>query len=187
MRLECLHCIGEKAGLMMRQVLLLIVALLTPDLAAASRPDLHRSAQVDAAVREQMREQRIPGVAVAVVLNGKIIKAKGYGLANVELATPVPPETIFEAGSITKQFVATAIMVLVEEGKLGLDDSVTKYFPEAPAMSAVTIRHLLTGHSHHHDLAVGIVQALNVRFGSKADTSAQPKHEPSSACLSSRF
>jgi CubicO group peptidase (beta-lactamase class C family) len=89
-----------KSGeLMMRRVLLLIVALLTPALATASNPNLNRSAEVDAAVRQQMKGQRIPGIAVAVVLNGKIIKAKGYGLANVELATRVSPGTIFEAGS----------------------------------------------------------------------------------------
>jgi len=140
---------------MMRRVLLLIVALFTPALATASNPDSHRSAEVDAAVRQQMKGQRIPGIAVAVVLNGKIIKAKGYGLANVELATPVSPGTIFEAGSITKQFVATAIMLLVEEGKLGLDDSITKYFPEAPALKAVTIRHLLTHTSGIPDVSDG--------------------------------
>lgn len=122
------------------------------------------SAEVDAAVLQQIKEQRIPGVELAVVLNGKIVKAKGYGLANVELGTPVSPETIFEAGSITKQFTATAIMLLAEEGKLGLDDSITKYFPQAsPAMKAVTIRHLLTHTSGIPDVSDGTTETNGVK------------------------
>src|SRR4051812_10914606 len=103
---------GEKRGLSMRHVLFLIALLLTSARAGAERPEARHnlSTEVDSAVRQQMRQQRIPGVEVAVVLNGKIIKAEGYGLANVELGTRVSSETIFEAGSITKQFVATAIM-----------------------------------------------------------------------------
>jgi CubicO group peptidase (beta-lactamase class C family) len=58
--------------------------------------------------------------------------AKGYGLANVELNVPVKPETIFQSGSVGKQFVSAAMMMLGEEGKVSLDDSVTKYFPDAP-------------------------------------------------------
>jgi CubicO group peptidase (beta-lactamase class C family) len=143
----------------MRHVLFLIAVLLTSAPASADRPGAHRhnlSSEVDSAVRQQMQQQRIPGVGVAVVLNGKIIKAKGYGLANVELGTPVSPETIFEAGSITKQFVAAAIMKLAEEGKISLDDSIAKYFPEAPAaLQAITIRHLLTHTSGIPDVSDG--------------------------------
>ena len=92
-----------------------------------------------------MREQGIPGIGLAVVRNGKTIKAQGYGLANIELSVPASAETIFEIGSITKQFTATAVMLLVEEGRLSLDDPISKYFPEAPpALTGVTIRHLLT-------------------------------------------
>lgn len=143
----------------MRHALFLMAVLLTPAPASADRPEAHRhnlSNEVDSAVRQQMQQQRIPGVGVAVVLNGKIIKAKGYGLANVELGTPVSPDTIFEAGSITKQFVAAVIMKLAEEGKLRLDDSIAKYFPEAPpALQAVTIRHLLNHTSGIPDVSDG--------------------------------
>lgn len=122
-----------------------VIAAFTSALAdSASNPD-KLSAEVDAAIRLQMQEQQLPGVSLAVVRNGRIIKAKGYGLANIEVGTAVSPESIFEAGSITKQFAATAIMLLAEEGKLSLDDSIAKYFPEAPpALKVVTIRHLLT-------------------------------------------
>ena len=59
--------------------------------------------------------------------------AQGYGLANVEWNAAVTPDTIFQSGSVGKQFTATAVMMLVEEGKVGLDDPVKKYFPDAPA------------------------------------------------------
>ena len=103
------------------------------------------SAKVDAAVRQQMKDQRIPGLSLAVVRNGKVIKAAGYGFANLEVSAPAKVDTIFQAGSITKQFTASAVMLLAEQGKLSLDDSITKYFPEAPAAwKGITIRHLLT-------------------------------------------
>ena len=101
--------------------------------------------KVDEYVKSEMQKQQIPGVAVAVMRNGDIILAKGYGLANVEHQVPVIPETIFQSGSMGKQFTATAIMMLVEEGKLALDDPIAKYFSDAPAdWQKITVRHLLT-------------------------------------------
>jgi len=92
-----------------------------------------------------MARQHVPGVALLVARNGEIVRAQGFGFSNVELQVPVKPETLFQSGSMGKQFTATAIMMLVEEGKIGLDDSITKYFPEAPGTwKAVTVRHLLT-------------------------------------------
>jgi CubicO group peptidase (beta-lactamase class C family) len=151
----------RNGGLPVRHVLFLIAAILTSASSSAERPKAahNQSAEVDSAVRQEMRQQRIPGIAVAVVLNGRIIKAKGYGFANVELDTPVSPKTIFEAGSITKQFVASAIMQLAEEGKLSLDDSIAKYFPETPpAFEAVTIRQLLTHTSGIPDVSDGTAE-----------------------------
>jgi len=96
-------------------------------------------------IRAEMAEQRIPGVALLVSRGGHVIRAQGYGLANVELQVPVKPETIFQSGSVGKQFTATAVMMLVEEGKIGLEDPLTKYFPDAPALwKQVTIRELLS-------------------------------------------
>ena len=89
--------------------------------------------QVDEVVRAQMSEQNIPGVSLAVIRDGKIIKATGYGLANVELNVPMAPQMVFHSGSLAKAFTATAVMMLVEEGKIGLDDKIDKYLPEAPA------------------------------------------------------
>lgn len=92
-----------------------------------------------------MDKHQIPGVALAVVKNGQVIKAQGYGLANLELNVPVTPESVFELASVTKSFTATAIMMLVEEGKVGLDDKISTYLVNAPdSWRDITVRHLLT-------------------------------------------
>lgn len=96
-------------------------------------------------VRSEMQRQQIPGVALLVSRDGKIVQAEGFGFANVELQVPVKPETIFQSGSVGKQFTATAVMMLVEEGKVHLDDPLTKYFSGAPpAWNDVTVRELLS-------------------------------------------
>ena len=101
--------------------------------------------QVDDFVESAMRQQKVPGLALAVMRDGAVVRAKGYGLANVELDVPVKPETVFQSGSMGKQFTATAIMMLVEEGKIGLDDRITKYFPTGPgSWKDITVRRLLT-------------------------------------------
>ena len=103
------------------------------------------TAQVDSAVEAQRKVQQIPGVSIVVCREGKIVKATGYGLANVELDVPVTPETIFQTGSVGKQFTSMAILMLLEEGKVALDDKITTYIPEAPATwKDVTVRNLLT-------------------------------------------
>ncbi len=92
-----------------------------------------------------MNLHHIPGVTVAVIKGGKIAKARGYGLASLELNSKADRDTVYEIGSVTKQFTATAIMMLVEAGKVGLDVGVRKYLPEAPEKwEAVTVRHMLT-------------------------------------------
>jgi CubicO group peptidase (beta-lactamase class C family) len=124
----------------MRIACLLILCFLLPCLAQDQF-----TANVDEYVRSEMEMQRIPGVSLAVIRNGQIVLAKGYGFANVEHQVPVKPETIFQSGSVGKQFTATAVMMLVEEGKIGLDDKINKYFTDAPASwQNITVRQLLT-------------------------------------------
>jgi len=96
-------------------------------------------------VRAEMEKQHIPGLALFVSRKGVPIRAEGFGLASVELNVPVSPKTIFQSGSIGKQFTATAVMLLVEEGKIGLDDPLGKYFDSGPSWRKdVTIRELLS-------------------------------------------
>jgi len=84
---------------------------------------------VDQFIQSAMQEQHIPGLALLVSRAGEPIRAKGYGLANIELQVPVKPETVFQSGSVGKQFTATAVMMLVEEGKIALDDEVQTFIP----------------------------------------------------------
>ena len=110
-------------------------------------------ARVDSYVNEQMREQKVPGISLAIVKDGTLI-AKGYGEANVEHHVPVAAETIFQSGSVGKQFTSAAVMLQVEAGRLALDDSITKYFTDAPATwRPILVRHLLTHTSGIPDYA----------------------------------
>ncbi|MEZ5290078.1 MAG: serine hydrolase domain-containing protein [Vicinamibacterales bacterium] len=112
--------------------------------------------QVDGIVRTEMARQHIPGLAVAIVKGGEPVLVKGYGLANVEHDAPVTPETVFESGSIGKQFTAAAVMLQVEAGRLSLDDPISTFFPGAPAAwRAIKVRHLLTHTSGIPDYTVG--------------------------------
>ncbi len=100
---------------------------------------------IDAIVSEEMQSQRIPGMAVAVIRKGEIVTAQGYGLANVEHNVPVTDRTIFQSGSLGKQFTATAVMLQVQDGRLSLTDPIAKFFDNAPAAwRDITVRHLLT-------------------------------------------
>lgn len=100
---------------------------------------------VDSLVSAEMQRQKFPGLSVVVVRDGKIDYVKGYGLANLEHKVAVKPETIFQSGSVGKQFTAFAIMLLVEDGKISLSDKLTEFFPGAPASwDSITVQNLLT-------------------------------------------
>ena len=103
------------------------------------------SDRIDRYIEAQLEKYNIPGLALAVVREGKVTKAKGYGLADVELNAPATERSVFQWASVTKQFTATAIMLLAQDGKLKLDDPVSRHYANAPsAWSGVTVRHLLT-------------------------------------------
>ncbi len=125
---------------MNRRLLLcsLVFSLLLPHLRA-------RADRVDDYLKTEMEKHRVPGLALVVVEDGKITKSQGYGFANLELEVPVTPDTVFEIGSVSKQFTAGGILLLAQDGKLSVDDKITKYFQNVPdAWTNVTIRHLLT-------------------------------------------
>jgi CubicO group peptidase (beta-lactamase class C family) len=114
-------------------------------LSAHCRAEDGVASKVDDFVRAEMLTQHIPGVSLLVNKDGKIVLAKGYGLANVEHQVPVKPETVFQSGSVGKQFTATAVMMLVEDGKISLDDKINQYLTNVPQTWAnIKVRHLLT-------------------------------------------
>jgi CubicO group peptidase (beta-lactamase class C family) len=112
---------------------------------------------VDTIVAEAMRARRIPGVAIAVVEDGRVSE-RAYGVANLETKTPLRTDAVFELASITKQFTAAAIMLLVEDGKVALDESVRTYVDAAPeTWAGITVRQLLT---HTAGLEIGAVPRI---------------------------
>ena len=103
------------------------------------------NSKVDAYIRQQMKERNIPGLSVAVMKDDKLVFSKAYGYSNLEHKVPVKENTVFQIMSVTKSFTGIAVMMLVEEGKLSLDDPIGKYFSDLPqAWKPATIRHLLT-------------------------------------------
>ena len=127
---------------MIRTALLLASLVLLPFLPCYAQ---ETNKAIDDYVETEMTRQRLPGVSLAIVKNGQLVYAKGYGFANLEHQVPVKPLTIFQSGSVGKQFTATAVMMLVEEGKINLDEKISKYLGEVtPAWKDITIRHLLT-------------------------------------------
>jgi len=104
-----------------------------------------RGDAVDDLMREALRQHPIPGAALAIIRGGRTVKTAAYGSANLEWQTPATPETVFEIGSITKQFTAAAILLLAQQGKLAVDDKISRHLDGTPpSWSQISIRHLLT-------------------------------------------
>jgi len=121
----------------LRLALLLFLAL------SAATPRSARADEADTLIRDTMQRQRVPGATIAVVQKGQVLKAQGYGLSNIELQVPAKRESVYQSASVGKQFTATAVMMLVEEGKLNLDERVHAYLPQTPASWKGTVRQLL--------------------------------------------
>jgi CubicO group peptidase (beta-lactamase class C family) len=130
-------------GLRLAALVLLLHAACVPA-ATTAAPDVRaHMAAIDAWVRAEMARQGVPGVALGIRSGATVIE-KGYGLANVELNVPVRAQTVFQSGSLGKQFTAVLVMLEVEAGRVALDDPLSKYFPEAPASwHTFTVRNLL--------------------------------------------
>jgi CubicO group peptidase (beta-lactamase class C family) len=123
----------------LRQTVILLCLAVIVNPGAAPADDLRDF------IEARMKEQHLPGLSMAVTKNGRIVDARGFGLANLETATPTSPSSVFELASLSKPFTATGILMLAQEQKLSPDDLVSQYIPEVPAQwGRVTIRHLLS-------------------------------------------
>lgn len=100
---------------------------------------------LDKFIIQQMQNRKLPGLSVAVIKDGKVIKATGYGFANLDFKIPATKDTVYEIGSISKQMASEAVMLLVEDGKINLNDSINKYLPANAPMTwqKITVRNLL--------------------------------------------
>src|SRR5713226_10146355 len=107
--------------------------------------DVSQSENIDVYIKQEMTKYQIPGLALAVAKDGKILKLKGYGLSSVEFDLPANENTVFQLYSVSKIFAGVAIMKLVEEDKLSLDTPVIEIIANLPpSWKAIRIRHLLT-------------------------------------------
>lgn len=136
------------AALLVRAAASLAIAMPTLGATAPQVAPSVESASVataDAIVRDEMSKQHIPGVALAILRDGKLVHQASFGSADLEQDLPVSPDTAFNIGSLSKQFLAEGILLLVQDGKVALDAPVSRYLPDAPASwSAITVRHLLS-------------------------------------------
>jgi len=108
-------------------------------------PARREAEDLDHYVERVLAEQGVPGMSIAVVRGGEILLAKGYGFASLEPLAPARAQSVYGLGSISKQFAATAVMMRVQDGAVGLDSPVSQYVPKLPdSWSEVTVRHLLT-------------------------------------------
>jgi CubicO group peptidase (beta-lactamase class C family) len=103
-----------------------------------------KAASLDDAVRTEMNKRHIPGLSLAVLKEGKVLAIKNYGMANLETRVPATAQTVYKIASLSKAFIADAILLLAQEGRLGLDDRATKYLTDAPqSWRGITVRQLL--------------------------------------------
>ncbi len=124
--------------------LILLIAMHSPAAAQPARVSDENLAKSINEIMTQAYKPNEPGASVIVTRDGKVVFRKGYGMANLELAVPVEPDMIFRLGSVTKQFTAVAILMLVEQGKLSLDDDMIKFLPDYPAKTQrITVEQLL--------------------------------------------
>ena len=122
-----------------RLVFALLVAAVVRAPSASTVPD-----RVNDFVNAYLKKKQIPGCAVMIRHNGEVALLRGYGIANLEHRVRVTPQTVFQSGSMGKQFTAMAVLILVEEKKLALDDPIAKYLDVPKNWSAIRVHHLLT-------------------------------------------
>ena len=128
----------------MRRVLVAMIFCLYGGTALAQLPASEELGNRVDAIAKQMLTRPVAGISVAVARDGQVVFARGYGMANLEHSVAVTPDTVFHIASISKNILAAVVLQLVDEGKLRLDDDVTKYVPEAPTQGRhVTVRQLL--------------------------------------------
>jgi len=129
-----------------------------------------RSREIDQLVKAEMQKWQIPGMAVAVVQNGNLIHIGTYGIANEEWNEPVTKSTAFQIASVTKLFTSTLVMKYLQEGKINLDDSITKFFPDAPnSWKDIRVKHLLS-----HQSGIPWPASIGGFLGTKASSTDKP-------------
>ena len=130
--------------LLQRFGIIAIIALATVTASAQSELSQELRDKIDKLVTDTFEKSGVPSASVAIVKNGHVVYTRAYGDARLEPRTPATPEMRYSIGSISKQFAATAILLLQEQGKLSLDDKVSRFIPDLTRANEVTIRQLLS-------------------------------------------
>ncbi|MDG2530212.1 serine hydrolase domain-containing protein [Caulobacter endophyticus] len=134
----------------MKIVLGLCLAMITASaMASPLTPD--QKIRIRAIVTEARSKSPAPSTSVAVVVDGQLAYAEAFGLANLALMQPATPETRYDIGSVSKQFTAAAVLLMVQDGKLSLDDKIGRFFPNVSGAEKVTVRHLLSHEAGYRD------------------------------------
>jgi CubicO group peptidase (beta-lactamase class C family) len=134
------------------------------------KKDTPSSEQINQLVRKEMSELHIPGMAVAVVQDGKILHLGTYGMANIEWDQKVTESTAFQIASVTKLFTSTLVMRFIQDGKISLEDPVVKYLQDAPeSWKDIRIKHLLS-----HESGIPWPASIGGFLGTRPSTSDKP-------------
>jgi CubicO group peptidase (beta-lactamase class C family)/D-alanyl-D-alanine dipeptidase len=140
-------------GLHLRQLLTILLLFVTPAMVFADDGQPYAAAikQLDALIEREVAGKQLPALSIALVDDQKVVWAKGYGFADPAAKTPATADTVYRIGAVTEFFTAVAVMQLVEQGVLDLDEPVTKYLPDFkptnPFGKPITLRHLLAERS----------------------------------------
>jgi D-alanyl-D-alanine carboxypeptidase len=122
-----------------------VSGFLTSAASAQTADEKNLAASIDKVAAAAVAAGESPGLEVAVVKDGKAVLQKSYGSANLEQHVPVANNSVFRIGSVTKQFTAVALLLLAEEGKVSLQDKLSKYYPNFPRADDITLDEML----HH--------------------------------------
>ncbi len=136
---------------MLKSLLLLTLVLLTAAPPAGAELSPEAKSRIDAAVSQVLSSTRVPSASIAVVKDGRIAYLQAYGQARLSPPMEATPQMQYSVGSISKQFTAAAVLLLAQDGKLTLDDSVSKYLPDLTRAREVTVRMLLSHTSGYQD------------------------------------
>lgn len=149
-------------------------------------PDSRKIRAVDSLLNGSMKSMRIPGLSISVLKKGKVMYKKAYGYSNIELKSPATIQSNYLIGSVTKTFTAVAAMLLWEQGKFQLDDTIGEYLPELPShWKPVTIRQLL---NHTSDIATNLEKPdAFCKFTFSPEHYTQQNVIEETACLPLRF
>lgn len=148
----------------------LLTLVLTVSLFGFTEKQPPSSKQINVLIQHEMDELHIPGMAVAVVQDGKVLHLGTYGIANIEWDQPVTKTTAFQIASVTKLFTSTLVMKFIQDGKLSLDDPITKFLPDAPpAWKEIRMKHLLS-----HQSGIPWPASIGGFLGTKPSTTDKP-------------